>query len=150
MQLNDDVREFFANYCRAFEAFDARALSAFFSYPVLFTRADPARPQSIIASASDYISAIAPLIQAYRDLTVESGKVMDLQAIVLAPSLVVAIVDWDIIASGSTLYSHQASYTLIRSDAWRIAAIALNEWPKLQAALHARACADKRRRPTER
>ena len=38
MQLNDDVREFFANYCRAFEAFDACALSAFFSYLVLFTK----------------------------------------------------------------------------------------------------------------
>ena len=62
MQLNDDVREFFANYCRAFEAFDARALSAFFSYPVLVTRADPVRPQTMMASASDDVSAIAPLI----------------------------------------------------------------------------------------
>jgi hypothetical protein len=139
MQLNDDVREFFANYCRAFEAFDARALSAFFSYPVLFTRADPVRPQTMMASASDYISAIAPLIQAYRDLNVESGKVADLKTIVLAPSLVVAVVDWDVIASGGkVLYSHQASYTLVRIDGWRIAAIALDELPKLHAALHAR------------
>jgi hypothetical protein len=37
MQLNDSVREFFANYCRAFEAFDPNTLSTFFSYPVLFT-----------------------------------------------------------------------------------------------------------------
>ena len=139
MQLNDDVREFFANYCRAFEAFDAPALSAFFSYPVLFTKADPVRPQTMMASASDYISAIAPLIQAYRDLNVESGKVVDLKTIVLAPSLVVAIVDWDVIAfGGKVLYSHQASYTLIGIDGWRIAAIALDELPKLHAALYAR------------
>jgi hypothetical protein len=40
MQLNDDVRALFANYCRAFEVFDAHALAAFLNYPVLFTRAD--------------------------------------------------------------------------------------------------------------
>ena len=136
---NDDVREFFANYCRAFEAFDAHALSAFFSYPVIFTRADSMRPQTMIASASDYVSAIAPLFRAYRDLTVENGKVVDLKTIVLAPSLVVAIVDWQVIASdGDVLYSHQASYTLVRIDGWRIAAIALDELPRLLAARHAR------------
>jgi hypothetical protein len=139
MQLSDDVREFFANYCRAFEAFDAHALAAFFNYPVLFTRADSARPQTMIASASDYVSAIAPLLHAYRDLTVESGKIVDLKTIVLAPSLVVAVVDWQVIASdGDVLYRHQASYTLVRIEGWRIAAIALDELPKLDAALRAR------------
>ena len=93
----------------------------------------------MMASASDYITAIAPLFQAYRDLNVESGKVVDLKTIVLVPSLVVAIVDWDVIASsGRVLYSHQASYTLIGIDGWRIAAIALDELPKLHAALRAR------------
>ena len=139
MQLNDDVREFFANYCRAFEGLDAHALSGFFSYPVLFTRMDSVRPQTMIASSSDYVSAIAPLLQAYRDLNVGSGKVVDLKTIVLAPSLVVAVVDWEVIASdGDVLYSHQASYTLVKIDGWRIAAIALDELPKLHAALRAR------------
>jgi hypothetical protein len=52
VQLNDDVKGFFENYCRAFEAYDVHALAAFFSYPVLFTRADSARPQMMIASVS--------------------------------------------------------------------------------------------------
>jgi hypothetical protein len=139
MQLNDGVREFFANYCRAFEAFDANALSTFFSYPVLFTNADSVQPQTIVVSAPDYVLAVAPLLQAYRDLSVGSGTVADLQTIVLAPSLAMAVVDWDITASnGDLLYSHQASYTLVRIDGWRIAAIALDELPKLRAALHAR------------
>lgn len=139
MQLNNDVREFFTDYCRAFEAFDAHALSAFFSYPVLSTRADSVRPQTMIASASDYSAAIAPLFQFYRDLNVKSGRVVDLKTIVLAPSLVVAVVDWEVIASGGdALYSHLASYTLVRIDRWRIAAIALDESPKIHAALRAR------------
>jgi hypothetical protein len=139
MQLNDSVREFFANYCRAFEAFDANTLSTFFSYPVLFTSADSVQPQTIIASSSDYVVTIAPLLQTYRDLSVASGTVAGLETIVLAPSLVIAVVDWDIIASsGDLLYSHQVSYTLVRIDGWRIAALALDELPKLRAALHAR------------
>jgi len=139
VELNDDVRELFANYCRAFEAFDAHALSGFFSYPVLFTSTDSLRPQTMIASESDYVSTIAPLLQAYRQLKVERGKVVDLSTIVLAPSLVVALVDWEVIASeGGVLYSHQASYTLVRINGWRIAAIALDELPKLHAALPVR------------
>jgi hypothetical protein len=93
----------------------------------------------MIASESDYFSAIAPLLQAYRQLKVERGKVVDLRTIVLAPSLVVALGDWEVIVSeGGVLYSHQASYTLVRINGWRIAAIALDELPKLHAALHAR------------
>jgi hypothetical protein len=93
----------------------------------------------MVASTSGYVLAVAPLLQAYRDLSVGSGTVADLKTIVLAPSLVVAVADWDISASrGDLLYSHQASHTLVRIDGWRIAAIALDELPKLRAALHAR------------
>jgi len=138
MQLNDEVREFFANYCRTFEAFDTQALSAFFSYPVLFTRADAVKPQTMIASTHDYVSTIAPLLQAYSDLGVGSAKLVALTTIELAPSLLVAVVDWEVIATnGDVLYGHRASYTLVRADNWRIAAIAVDELPKLQTALHA-------------
>jgi hypothetical protein len=89
--------------------------------------------------ARAWTQAIAPLLQAYRDLSVGSGTVADLETIVLAPSLVIAVIDWDMTDSnGDLLYSHQASYTLVRIDGWRIAAIALDELPKLRAALHAR------------
>jgi hypothetical protein len=139
VQLNDDVRRFFANYCRAFEAFDAHALSGFFSYPVLFTSADSVPPQTVIASASDYVSAIRPLVQAYRDLSVQTGRVVNLNTVVLASSLVIAVVDWEVVDShGDILYCHQASYTLVRVDGWQIAAIALDELLKLRTALRAR------------
>jgi len=134
VQLNDDIGEFFANYCRAFEAFDANALSAFFCFPVLFTSADLVRPQTMIASASDYAAAVAPLLQSYRELNVESGRIVDLKTIALAPSLVVAVVDWEVMASGGdVLYRHDVSYTLVRIHGWRIAAIALDEFPKIRA-----------------
>jgi hypothetical protein len=99
------------------------------------------QPQTIIASMSHYVLAIAPMLQADRDPSVGSGTVAGLETIVLAPSLVMAVIDWGIIASsGDLLYSHQASYTLVRIDGRRIAAIALDELPKLRAALQNENC----------
>jgi protein-tyrosine-phosphatase len=134
--LKESVAAFFTDYCRAFEAMNADGLTTFFSYPVLLTNAEG--DQRVLGSPADYVSGIAPLLGSYRELGVESGKVLDLDVVPLAPTLAVAVVDWEVIGRDRRpLYGHRASYTLVRKDAWQIAAIAVNELPKLREALRA-------------
>ena len=77
-------------------------------------------------------------MRSYRELGAVSGKVLDLDVIPLASSLAVAVVHWELRAIGvRPLYRHQAAYTLVRTDEWRISAIAVNELPKLREALSA-------------
>jgi hypothetical protein len=144
-RLQESVAAFFTNYRRTFEAMDAAGLSAFHSYPVLTTNAEA--NQQAFGSPADYASAVAPLLRSYRELGLERVKMLDLDVIPLAASLVVAVVDWEmIVRDDRPLYRHRASYTLVSKEGWRIAAVAFDEAPKLRAALRAyRQAQDERR-----
>jgi hypothetical protein len=134
--LRESVAAFLTHYRQTFEALNADGLSAFHSYPALATTAQG--DQSLFGSPADYASALAPLLEWYRELGLQRLKMLDLTVIPVASSLVVAVVDWEaIVKDDRPLYSVRASYTLVRKDEWRIAAIAFDELPKLQAALQA-------------
>lgn len=135
--LEESIAAFFASYCQAFEARDPKALSTFFIYPILLTNAEP--EQRVLGSPADYTAVIEPLVGLYRELGAKRGKVLDLEVAPLAPSLVVAFIDWEVVGEDDrALYKHRASYTLVRKEPWRIAAIAVNELPKLREALRAK------------
>lgn len=132
-----DVAAFFDSYRAAFERFDAVAIAALFAYPGHVAADAGAIALTPVTAEDEWIAQIAQLVAAYARAGVASARVEKLAATELSPRLYQAVLQWALHdADGKTLYRFDACYTLVRIDhALRIAALAHNELPRLQACL---------------
>lgn len=128
---------FFETYRAAFEAFDAVALSGFFTYPCQITSDSGDVQIRTIASRDDYVETIRLFLKTYTAACVSSGRITDTHVRDISDNLAIVTLRWDVLgADGSRLYSFRATYTLVRVDReWRIAAIAHDELSHLKRIL---------------
>ena len=134
-----DVRAFFDEYRATFARYDAEALADLFAFPFhVVSDTEEIAPMSV-ANRDDWLGVLQGLLGGYRTLGVASGEPLELAVTELTPRLASARVHWELRRDdGSAIYRFTAVYTLARvGGRWRVAAIAHDELPKLQAALSA-------------
>jgi hypothetical protein len=129
---------FLDGYRAAFVRRDADALLDCFTYPVHVTSvAGGDATVSIAASRDEWRPVLDYLLDAYAKLGVADAGVPELDVAEPLDGVAHARVHWQLRREdGSAVYDFTAVYTLARVDgALRVAAIAHDELPKLQAAL---------------
>ena len=135
--MSADVHTFFETYRAAFARYDAHALAELFVLPLhVVSDAETVTPTSV-TSRNEWIKVLDGLLGAYRRLNVAVGEPLDLAVVELSSRVASARVHWRLRSGdGKPIYDFTGFYTLIRvGDAWRVAAIAHDELPKLQALL---------------
>jgi hypothetical protein len=133
----DELRAFFDDYRSTFARYDAEALAELFAFPFhVISDMDEIVPLSV-AGRDDWIGVLEGLLGGYRTLGVAAGEPLELDVVELTPRVVSARLHWELRREdGSAIYDFTAVYTVARvGGAWRVAAIAHDELPKLQAAL---------------
>jgi hypothetical protein len=131
------VDEFFSQYAADFATYDAATVAAHFAYPVQAIGDTGAEPSVATALQEEWVGVIGLLLAAYEGLGVTGARRRRCEVTELGPGVRLASVGWTLLrADGSRVYDFDACYTLVRvDDRLRIAAIAHNELPRLQAAL---------------
>lgn len=139
--LPADVARFFESYRTAFERFDAAAIADLFGYPTHVTSDGEEVGVLCIATRQEWIRQLDRLLAMYRELGVQSARLVGASVSTLSDRLVQATVRWALDdATGRLLYSFDATYTLgTVGGALRITAIAHNELPRYREALARRA-----------
>ncbi len=134
-----EVRAFFDEYRATFARYDAQALAELFAFPFHVVSDTEDITPSSVATRDDWLGVLEGLLGAYRTLGVAAGEPLELDVIELTPRVASVRVAWDLRrADASAIYDFTAIYTLAQiGGAWRVAAIAHDELPKLQAALSA-------------
>ncbi len=133
------VEEFIEDYRTTFEAMDAAAITARFTFPCqVIGEADGVTIASV-PDAAVWAASISRIVGAYQLLGVASAGVESLRVVELTAGTAHAVVEWQLRrASGDPVYSFTASYTVVDTGAGaRIAAIVHDEGPKLAAAVAA-------------
>ena len=131
------IRSFLDEYRATFARYDAEALADLFAFPFhVLSDSEEIAPLSI-ASRGDWVGVLEGLLGSYRQLGVAAGELLEVDVRELTPRLVLTTVHWELRRDdGSAIYRFTATYTLaLIGGAWRVAAIAHDELPKLQAAL---------------
>lgn len=136
--MTDDIaaiEAMFESYCTAFERRDANALASHFAFPCHIA-GDAARPVlRAFADPAEYTATIATFLDGYRRAGVAQGDILRLAVRHVGPRIARADIRWRVRGATGPLYDFDAVYTLAKQDSWRIAAIAHNELPQLQAVL---------------
>jgi hypothetical protein len=131
------VQAFLDSYRAAFEAYDADAAADHFLLPSFIT--SDAEPVALMpmATHADCRAGIAQVLALHRKLGVASGRVLGFLVIELSPRLATLDLHFEFCdAADAGLYDFRGLYTLVAQDgAWRIAAIAHNQIPRLLARL---------------
>jgi hypothetical protein len=130
---------FFDDYRTAFAQFEAEALEGFIALPLHLVSALDDGAAVAVADAEQWPGLLAGLLGAYRSLGVADAAVLDLEAADISPDVATARVRWELRrGDGTPVYAFTAAYTVVTVDGRRrIAAIAHDELPRLQAALAA-------------
>lgn len=131
------VAAFFDSYRVAFERSDSSAVADHFAYPSHVTSDTGEIVLMPVAARDDWAAQIEQLLGTYRRIGVSSARILEQTVTELSPRLTQAVVHWGLYdAAGGLLYRFEAAYTLADvRGALRIAALAHNELPKLQARL---------------
>jgi hypothetical protein len=131
------IRAFLDAYRAAFEAFDVAVIANLFSYPCQVTSGGPDVAVTTIPSRDVWVPQLEQLVGAYRSIGVRSARVLNFEAVELAPTLAQATVKWELLdEERKPIYDFDACYTVADvGDGLRITAIAHNERPRLQAAI---------------
>jgi hypothetical protein len=134
------AERFLHAYRAAFEAFDARALEALFSYPCLITSGAESVDISIFFRAEDFFPQLKRLVLTYQAIGVRKIERIAITVVELTPLLAQVGVRWRLIdVAGAPLYEFDAAYMLAdRGQGMRIASIAHNELPHLRSVIEAR------------
>lgn len=132
-----DLQAFFDDYRSTFARYDAGALAELFAFPFhVVSDTEEVTPLSV-AGRQAWIGVLEGLLGAYRTLGVAKGEPLELDVVELTSRVASARVHWELRRDdASPIYDFTAVYTVAQiSGAWRVAAIAHDELPKLQAAL---------------
>jgi hypothetical protein len=134
-----DLPAFFADYRTAFARLEPDALEGYFALPLHLVSATDGGAMVTVADGDQWPGLLAGLLGAYRSLGVADAAVLDLQGVDVAPDVASARVRWELRRDdGTAVYAFTAVYTVVAVDGRpRIAAIAHDELPQLQAALAA-------------
>jgi hypothetical protein len=128
---------FIDDYRGAFEAFDAEAVAARFTFPLqVAADADGVR-LTVVPGPDEWRPQIERIVGAYRALGVRGATVDDLRIVEVTPRIAHAVVRWSLLdPDRRRIYGFTASYLLVDGEAGvRIAAVAHDEGPKLAFAL---------------
>ena len=133
------VHSFFDEYRTVFASFDRDALMELFVFPLQLVGATQAGASVSALGRDDWPALLDGLFEAYRVLGVAGAEPLELATLDVAPEVVSARVHWELQrADGVAVYDFAAIYTLVDvSGSLRIAGIAHDELPKLEAALSA-------------
>jgi ketosteroid isomerase-like protein len=125
------------SYRTAFERLDAAAIADHFVYPCHITGDAEEIALIPMATRQDCIAAVQKVLAMHRQLGAPSGRIHDLSITELSPRLAQASLRMEALDSAArTLYDFESTYTLAKiQGAWRIAAIAHNQIPRLLACL---------------
>jgi hypothetical protein len=135
----DEIHAFFDEYRRTFARYDTRKLAELFAFPFHVVSDSHDVAPLTVASREDWLRVLEGLLAGYRTLGVAAGEPLGLEVTALTPRMASVRVRWSLRRDDdSAIYDFVAVYTLIKpGSAWRVAAIAHDELPKLQAALAA-------------
>ena len=133
------MRRFFDEYRATFARYDVRELARMFVFPFQVVSDSDGVTPTAVQSHDEWLPILEQLLAAYRTLGVAVGELLDLEVIGLTPRLALARAEWELRREdGRAVYEFRAAYTLAQIEgAWRVAAIAHDEVPKLRAALAA-------------
>lgn len=131
---------FFDEYASAFARYDAQALADLFAFPLhVVSDTEDITPTSI-PNRDGWLGVLRWLLDAYRALGVAGSEPLALDLTEVTPRLASVRAHWELRRQdGSRIYDFMAIYTLAQvGEAWRIAAVAHDEVPKLRSAMAAR------------
>ena len=138
MALSDRAAAFFQSYVGAFEAFDARAIAGHFAFPCHMTSETGGEPDlRVIPDEEGWRADVEGLVGFYRSAGVATARMLSASSTPLADGVEQAAIHWMLEdAGGGDVYDFHALYTLVaRAGALRIAALAHDELPRVQALL---------------
>ncbi len=139
--VGDDVvtrlRTFFDEYRATFARLNRDALVEFFTFPLHVVSAGDDEVVTSVSDRDAWPSVLDGLLGAYRSLGVVVAEPLELEVAGVARQLWSARVRWQLRRiDGSAVYDFTAIYTVVEiGGALRIAGIAHDELPKLQAAV---------------
>lgn len=133
------AQKFMEHYRSAFAGADADVLVECFNYPVQVVSAAGGHVSVSVAGRDEWQQVIAGLLGAYERLGVVEVVLRALEVDEPMVAVIVVRVHWALQRKdGDAVYDFTAVYTLVHiNNGLRIVAIAHDELPKLQAALHA-------------
>ena len=134
-----EIHRFFDDYRATFTRYDSGALADLFAFPLHVVSDTESITPTSIASRDDWLGVLGGLLDAYRTLGVSDGELLEFDVTEVTPRLASVRARWELRREdGGAIYDFTSVYTLATIDgAWRVAAIAHDELPKLQAALGA-------------
>ncbi len=132
--LPQKIDAFFRSYASAFEQLNAESIADHFTYPSHITSAAAEVGLLQLTSRDDCLGAVRLVVEAHRMLGTPSFTISCLQFVKLGEKVVQAHLRIDVELPGEPLYDFEAIYSLVETnDEWRIASIAHNQIPRLQA-----------------
>ena len=133
------VHSFFDQYRATFARFERDALVELFVFPLQLVSATKASASVSVVNDEDWPALLDGLFEAYRALGVAGAEPLELTTLDVTPEVVCARVHWELQRTdGGKIYDFTAIYTLVDvGGSLRIAGIAHDELPKLEAALSA-------------
>lgn len=137
MALSDRAAAFFDSYVAAFERFDAAAIAAHFAFPCHMTSETGAEPDlRSIPDEEGWRADIEGLVGFYRSAGVATARMLEASSTPVSGAVEQAAIHWRLEdAAGAEVYDFHAVYTLVERDGLRIAALAHDELPRVQAFL---------------
>ena len=130
-----DVMEFLANYSKAFEAYDTKAIVDHYVFPcTIIGDAETLAPLTY-KGAEQLSVGVDYILSLHREIGVTSTRRMLLEITELSPRLAGMMLRSQFRGEhGKPLYDFQGFYSLLRTEAgYRIAGISHNQLPRLLA-----------------
>lgn len=131
------AEEFIEDYRATFETMDAAAIARKFTFPChVVAQADGVSVTSV-PDETAWTAVIERIVGAYQVIGVASASVESLRVVEVTPGIAHAVVRWGLRdAAEGAVYAFSASYLLVDAGGVvRIAGVAHDEGPKLQAAV---------------
>ncbi|MEM1117951.1 MAG: nuclear transport factor 2 family protein [Bacteroidota bacterium] len=122
------VAPFFEAYARAFEAYDADAITGAFTVPCLFVRDRTTEVRDTEAGVRESVEA---LLKLHRAWDVQKAEPRDVHVLEAAAGHAVVRVDWRLGRKRTRIrWTFATTYTLVpNGDGWRIASAITHDAP---------------------
>lgn len=122
------VEAFFADYARAFEAYDAEAIAAVFAVPCLFVRD---RTTEVRDSEAGLRESVEALLGLHRAWDVQKARPADVHVLEATEGHAVVRVDWRLGRKRTRIrWVFSTTYALVPAgDDWRIASAITHDAP---------------------
>lgn len=117
--MSADLREFFADYCKAYDDYDAERIASFFHCPMLTVRQGKV---ILLETPEEILDFFSKLLDWYREIKYTKGVISAFEARPLGPNGAIVHILWSPTrADGTVISRFPQTYNLVSVDGqWKI------------------------------